>query len=687
MKKSIYAAGSILLALTLAACTANIDEENAKPAEQGIPFSFDASTATRTTADGVNTAWAADDAMNVFHAATGTTTYVNDGKFTVTAAGATTFTGTLAESLSENPYDWYAVYPYNSAVVTPANTTTGAITVGATVQTQTGNSNQNHIDGSGVPLCGVVTNITGAPSFAMHHLTALVKVTVTNGTAAALTITSVQLNASASNISGTYYVDFSDPANIGYTAADAQKYVALTVSGGTAIAAGETADFYLAIKPFTGATSETMTMTLTDSNGAVFSKSASIAGTAFTAGKTKTLTVSADTFTLPSYSYYYYGTANCYNAYNVSSVTIDVTRNVSNSTFALTGTATTASPAATKAVLLWKEAGITSITVPETIVGNSFTVTDIAGTGNAGIAIMDGGKILWSYHIWKPEDDPTATLSYTVTKSGTYSVMPMTLGATAVVTADDDATEKAKGIGLYYQWGRKDPLGRTSTLVSGTPTAFVATVDASDKTLNWRESTKRIKVATALGTVTENTDLYMINYTIKNPLVFVWVISGTNNSSWTDTINNNLWGNPEGYNYPKNSETVKSVFDPCPAGYKVAPKDLYYNFTTNKDLVDSDHQERYNAQNQTTYNTDCGFAFYYQGQLTGATDFYPHCGRRDGGSGYDWTNRNACWCSSPYSSTNTAPSCLFFDNGRVYPMYYTTNRATGCPVRCIAVAE
>ena len=34
---------------------------------------------------------------------------------------------------------------------------------------------------------------------------------------------------------------------------------------------------------------------------------------------------------------------------------------------------------------------------------------------------------------------------------------------------------------------------------------------------------------------------------------------------------NALWGNEAGYSYPV--ATTKSVFDPCPQGYKVAPKE------------------------------------------------------------------------------------------------------------------
>ena len=83
------------------------------------------------------------------------------------------------------------------------------------------------------------------------------------------------------------------------------------------------------------------------------------------------------------------------------------------------------------------------------------------------MAIKKDSKILWSYHIWVPTETPSE-LSYPVTNSyDTYQLMNMPLGATKSVTAASSDADKILGAGLYYQWGRKDPLGRNAAASGG----------------------------------------------------------------------------------------------------------------------------------------------------------------------------------------------------------------------------
>ena len=155
---------------------------------------------TKTTNDGLATLWAANDAINLFHNQAGESepVYVNDGKFTTSAAGATaTFSGTLAEEIDESKaYNWYAFYPYTSQVETPANTSKGYVTVGSgakLTQTQNGNNSTAHISGKNYPVAGVLSKIPGSenPVIQMKHLSSLVAVTVENQTDAPITVSSI----------------------------------------------------------------------------------------------------------------------------------------------------------------------------------------------------------------------------------------------------------------------------------------------------------------------------------------------------------------------------------------------------------------------------------------------------------------------------------------------------------------
>ncbi len=165
--------------------------------------------------------------------------------------------------------------------------------------------------------------------------------------------------------------------------------------------------------------------------------------------------------------FYYYGGHNSYIVKPNVAETIYCTPYKSDAYYHKTGTAATLDAAnrPTQAKVIWYETTMGEPTLGAFNASNyTFTVTTPAGKyGNALVGVYNAaGKILWSYHIWVPQDDPTQTLTYANTKSGSYEVMRWALGATNVAVKGEAPTadKRIDGAGLYYQWGRKDPLGR-----------------------------------------------------------------------------------------------------------------------------------------------------------------------------------------------------------------------------------
>ena len=78
MKKFILSLGLIAMAFSLTNCVQN--EEATPSVETKGDFALYASV-SRTVNDGDNTVWAAGDDLNVFHAVTDGTNYVQDGQF------------------------------------------------------------------------------------------------------------------------------------------------------------------------------------------------------------------------------------------------------------------------------------------------------------------------------------------------------------------------------------------------------------------------------------------------------------------------------------------------------------------------------------------------------------------------------------------------------------------------------
>lgn len=265
MKRQILTLGAICAAaFTLTNCNKEIAEPNA-PETEGIPFEIVAATAdTKTANDGLNTVWTTGDALNVFHAEAGSTTYGNNDMFTYAGAD-NKFKGTLKTALGGGKsYDWYALYPVNSnpagAIKTPAGSQNGdgwAYIGHKGGATQNGYNSTAHLAETLCPLYGVVKSIDASTpvSFNMKHIASVVKIVVTNESESPLTVNSITFTA-PEDIVGSYYMNFTDPNNVVCKASGTSfvsKTATLNVTGGTALAKGEKAEFYIPIKPFKAA--------------------------------------------------------------------------------------------------------------------------------------------------------------------------------------------------------------------------------------------------------------------------------------------------------------------------------------------------------------------------------------------------------------------------------------------------
>jgi hypothetical protein len=161
--------------------------------------------------------------------------------------------------------------------------------------------------------------------------------------------------------------------------------------------------------------------------------------------------------------------------------------------------------------------------------------------GNAVIAAKDAsGKILWSWHIWFT--DAPASQVY---KNDAGIMMDRNLGATSAEINDPAS------MGLLYQWGRKDPFLN----ICAFETYDTNPDDGERVTLGVRESKSTI---TWPSPVDGNKNYGTIAYAIANPTTF---ITYERNLDWlyssTSTTDATRW------------QSVKTIYDPCPAGWRV----------------------------------------------------------------------------------------------------------------------
>lgn len=208
----------------------------------------------------------------------------------------------------------------------------------------------------------------------------------------------------------------------------------------------------------------------------------------------------------------------------------------------------------------------------------SFTANLDGRPGNAVIAIYDkddpkteDAKILWSFHIWVTEVKEQH-LGMNV-KGNSYTVLDRNLGATSVIPGERSS------IGLLYQWGRKDPFVGTGEYGKNSNAKMYNEVgEVAFATVKGGESTGNVK------------------YAIQNPTKFIMYSRSKSNTAnppyycaydWLYYADWALWGNPEGYTYPKASNLTKSIYDPSPEGYMVAPNDTWMGASDGYDKTSS----------------------------------------------------------------------------------------------------
>lgn len=295
MKKIIMMGLMLASAFALTNCSKEFVQQIETPetdqAVGVVPFEIYASALqTKTANDGMSTVWVENDQINVFHAEAGAASYVNDGVFAIYKQNLADglFLGALKQPLTASAYDWYFFYPYTIGMKTPAGD--AVVTLAGKTQTQKGNSNMAHIAGENYPMCAVVKNVAAeeTPAGEMKHMTALVAINVQNKTSKPMTVVSAGIRASESLV-GTYYMDFTGEEVV-YTPSGDQ-YVSNTASlevvGGEDIAAGSSAKFYIAVKPFTAEAGSRLTVYVNGSQKTITIPET----TEFEAGKIKTINV------------------------------------------------------------------------------------------------------------------------------------------------------------------------------------------------------------------------------------------------------------------------------------------------------------------------------------------------------------------------------------------------------------
>jgi hypothetical protein len=219
---------------------------------------------------------------------------------------------------------------------------------------------------------------------------------------------------------------------------------------------------------------------------------------------------------------------------------------------------------------------IETMTPPNSGLNTRFRVTTGPVEGNVVVAVKVDGAIKWSWHIWVTNYDPeTENKKFTSTgvtrlaapdAGKEHTFMDRNMGALSNTHTEDGHDYSA--FGMFYQWGRKDPL----------PGAWYLSAEGALPTVYTPDAPEGKLLPLSSPGMTAG-----IRYSIEHPGEFIYLPSPlTGFWSWNDLSVESLadlWYDGTDVSF----DVVKSVYDPCPSGWRLPSKGILEGFQPQDD--------------------------------------------------------------------------------------------------------
>ena len=292
--------------------------------------------------------------------------------------------------------------------------------------------------------------------------------------------------------------------------------------------------------------------------------------------------------------------------------------------------------------------------------------------GNAVIAVKNAsGTIMWSWHLWFDHKEVLETVKCTNFQKKDYNFTKQTLGF-AYRRWDGSTYDKKRMVKVKFE----QTVGQKT---SGKQHATI-TIEQEPGSVKWLSSTLYQFGRKDAFPGTDNTrdgsfnknggDNMSVTNGIQHPETFY-----TYGSTWESGYNQyNLWSmdnTTTGYN---DIAVIKTIYDPCPAGFHMPASNAFTGFTTN-------------GQNDGPMNVsgawDYGWNFNNKISSPDVTVYFPASGSRycEGGLLIDVDDSGSYWSAVPYDTIYGCGLLLF---SRHVSPWYNNNRSYGYSVRPVS---
>ena len=334
---------------------------------------------------------------------------------------------------------------------------------------------------------------------------------------------------------------------------------------------------------------------------------------------------------------------------------------------------------ATQASVVWTDqSGIVDGLSVTNTGANSFVnfhvPADKIKNGNAVIAVKNAtGTVMWSWHLWFDYDDALATIPVVNHQGHTYNFTKHTLGF-AYRKWDGSTYDKPRVTRLKVEQGIPNGGMKKFAYIDITQNPGSAKeISATFYQFGRKDAMPGVRTVSD-GSFIANGDNISIQNTIQHPESYYSYTPSWFGDPPVGYTYANLWSannTTDGFN---DNLVVKTVYDPCPAGFKMPASNAFSSFTT--------------TGNGTSwlpdFNVSGGWDMGWNFKGTGTnTLYFPALGYRVGfGDQVYYVGTFGCyWAATPYS---TIYGCFLDVHYEYLQPRYHTNRTFGISVRPVA---
>ena len=324
---------------------------------------------------------------------------------------------------------------------------------------------------------------------------------------------------------------------------------------------------------------------------------------------------------------------------------------------------------------------VTSPTIAHDASGDAYLDFEVKQSdiksGNAVVAVTKNGTVVWSWHLWFAPKTALNTISVTNYQNKVYNFTEETLGwkptkwegstynkartvkvkveqtiangglkLFTVINITQNPGGKKEGIVTLYQFGRKDALPGTNTFYPTNGYSF-------DNTTGGRS----------------------LGYAIQHPEnMFTRAGTGTYWGDWCNATYYNLWSADNTTGGWNDNAVVKTIYDPCPVGFKMPASNAFTGFTRNGQYGGGTASINANGTADSGYKYSAAFGHnFWTNSSKNATIFFPVSGFRSSGDGwlaYVGSSGSGYYWSVVPHYTDSGCCLNFVDWTRVTPCHY-----------------